>query len=209
MSMIADTIGDIDIPKAFKVLHQDKRWSGEPAAMSTYVYPGCGYGGYCLPKDTMALHNISEQNGYEAKILKSNLDTNDRIKDFVISKISASGISKDEAIGILGLSFKANSDDVRETPSKYIIEKLIGQGYSKIMAYDPMANDTFRQEYPNLDVVYCNTLEELVENADNLVLLTGWQEFTDKKDLIQTKQVFDFKYIYDTVKVADVATHSY
>ncbi len=196
MSMIADSIGQIDVTQAFKILHSDKRWFGGPASMSSYVYPGCGYGGYCLPKDTKALHSIAKLNGYDASLLKSNIDINERIKDFVITKISESGIAKDDTIGILGLSFKSNSDDVRLSPSKCIIEKLIASGYSKIVVYDPMANAVFRQDYPHLDIVYYETLEELVQSSNDLVILTAWKEFQEKKELINSKRVFDFRYMY-------------
>lgn len=195
MAMIADHIGAIDVPGAFKILHQDKRWFGEPASMSSYVYPGCGYGGYCLPKDTMALHSIAKSNGYDAKILKSNLDTNDRVKNFVVEKIM-SGASSSETIGILGLSFKTNSDDVRLSPPKDIIDMLISKGYKNIVAYDPMANRSFQEEYPHLKINYCSSLEEAVEKSDALAILTGWKEFKDQKELINTKKVFDYRYIY-------------
>ena len=195
MSMIADHIGGIDVAKAFRILHEDKRWFGNPASMSSYVYPGCGYGGYCLPKDTMALQSIAQENGFDPVVLGGNLKINEQVKDFVVSKI-ASETSTSDTIGILGLSFKTGSDDVRLTPSKDIIEKLIDKGYTNIIAYDPLANDEFKREYPHLDITYYSTLEELLENTDNVAILTGWKEFKEKKDLVNQKKVFDYRYIY-------------
>jgi UDPglucose 6-dehydrogenase len=196
MSMIADSIGKIDIPEAFKILHEDKRWFGSPAPMSSYVYPGCGYGGYCLPKDTLALHSIAKENGYDATILKSNLETNQKVKDFVIKKILESDMPKDTPIGILGLAFKGNSDDVRLAPSKDIIEKLIANGFTNIFAYDPKANESFSREYPQLNIHYCDSLEEILALSSDLVVLTVWSEFIEKKELINSRNVFDFRYIY-------------
>lgn len=195
MSMIADSIGDIDIPKAFRILHEDKRWSGNPAGMASYVYPGCGYGGYCLPKDTSALNSIAIENGVDTQVLSGNLKINDSIKDFVVDKIT-SNLSINDSIGILGLSFKPESDDVRFTPSKDVIEKLLLRGYKNINAYDPIANNTFKTAFPELNIQYENKLESVLNKTDNIVILTGWQEFKDKKQLIEKKNVFDFRYIY-------------
>ena len=195
MSMIADVIGDIDVPNAFRILHQDKRWYGSPAGMSKYVYPGCGYGGYCLPKDTSAIASISSENGFDTPILNANLDINRRIKHFIANKIE-NEVGKDKSIGILGLSFKPNSDDVRITPTKEIISMLFDKGYKSINAYDPVSNDEFKKYYPDLKLNYCNSLEEVVEKSDNLVVLTGWKEFLENKELISTKKVFDYRYIY-------------
>ena len=86
MAMIAEHIGDIDVPSAFKILHQDKRWFGHPASMASYVYPGCGYGGYCLPKDTAALSSIARENGFMPKILEANLEINEEITEHVSQK---------------------------------------------------------------------------------------------------------------------------
>jgi UDPglucose 6-dehydrogenase len=194
MAMIAEHIGDIDVPSAFKILHQDKRWFGQPASMAAYVYPGCGYGGYCLPKDTAALASIARENGFEPKILEGNLAINEEIKEHVSQKI-ASEVSKDSTIGILGLSFKSGSDDVRLSPSKFIIENLISKGFNKIIAFDPMANHIFDQQF-KLPISYADTLESLVEQADELVLLTSWPEFKQKKSLITTKRLFDFRYAF-------------
>jgi UDPglucose 6-dehydrogenase len=194
MAIIADHIGDIDVPSAFKILHQDKRWFGEPAGMASYVYPGCGYGGYCLPKDTAALVSIAKENGFTPKILEGNLYINEEIREHVTNKISIE-VPKNNTIGILGLAFKSGSDDVRLSPSKFIIEKLLERGYEKIIAFDPMANDMFKKEY-KLSIDYANTLEELVDKSDDLVLLTSWPYFKHNKKLIESKRLFDFRYAF-------------
>lgn len=198
MAMIADHIGDIDVPTAFKILHQDKRWFGNPASMVSYVYPGCGYGGYCLPKDTAALNSLSKQNGFEPKMLEANLQINDGIREHIANKI-AKEVHTDCTIGILGLSFKSGSDDVRKSPSKYIIEKLLAKGFTKIIAYDPMANEAFAREF-SLPISYTNTLEQLVGQADVLALLTSWPEFKQKKELIKSKHFYDFRYAFADLK---------
>jgi UDPglucose 6-dehydrogenase len=194
MAMIAEHIGGIDVAGAFKILHQDKRWHGAPAAMASYVFPGCGYGGYCLPKDTAALVSLAQEHGFMPPILAGNLQVNEEIKDFVVNKITEV-VPSSSSIGILGLSFKSGSDDVRLSPSKSIIEKLLAQGYTRIVAYDPMANEIFAQEY-KLPITYADSLEELVEQADELVLLTGWPEFRQNKDLLTSKRLFDFRHTF-------------
>lgn len=195
MSVIANKIGDIDISSAFHILHEDKRWFGNPAGMAKYVYPGCGYGGYCLPKDTSALVQASLQNGFEPKMLKANLEINDNIKYYVADTIEKE-VDKTESIGILGLSFKPESDDVRITPTKAIIELLIQKGYDCIYAYDPIANDEFKSYYPQLKINYCNSLDEILANTDNVIILTAWKEFVENRKKIQAKNVFDYRYIY-------------
>lgn len=201
MSIIADRIGGIDVATAFKILHQDKRWNGAPAPMVSYVYPGCGYGGYCLPKDTAALSSISKEHGFVAKMLEANLQLNEEIKDFVVEKIQAS-VAVTKTLGILGLSFKSNSDDVRLSSSKFIIERLLEKGYRHIVAYDPMANAEFAKHY-KLPIRYAHSLESLVDQADVLVLLTCWTEFKQKQELIKSKPLFDFRY-----SISDQTSHS-
>ncbi|WP_187261337.1 UDP-glucose dehydrogenase family protein [Pontibacter beigongshangensis] len=203
MAMAADHIGDIDVARAFKILHEDKRWHGQPAAMSSYVYPGCGYGGYCLPKDTAALSSIAQENGFKARILDANLQINEEIKEHMAEKI-ARVASKDSTIGILGLSFKSNSDDVRFTPSKYIIEKLLEKGFTNIVAYDPMANEVFKTHY-NLPISYVDSLDQVVEQADELVLLTSWPEFKENEQLLRTKRLFDFRYVFTSSRAKPIA----
>ncbi len=193
MSMVATSIGDIDIAKAFRVLHEDKRWFGQPAEMAKYVYPGCGYGGYCLPKDTSAIAKISMENGFEPKMLHSTIDINERIKPLLVSNIIKK-IKPTETIGILGLSFKPHSDDVRFTASHDIIELLMKKGYNKIIAYDPIAIEEFRKHYPKLNITYSQYLDEIIDRSDALVLTTAWPEFKKNKNKILKKPLFDLRY---------------
>lgn len=178
MSVVADTIGGIDVAEAFHILHMDKRWTGKPAAMSTYVYPGCGYGGYCLPKDTNALYAVAKTAGFDAQILKNVISTNDHMPQFIADKIVRHiGDDKSQTIGILGLSFKPGSDDVRDTPSAKIVRELNRRGYNNIIGYDPVATDEFRSKYADLTMDYVSTLDETVDKADALVITTAWEEF--------------------------------
>jgi UDPglucose 6-dehydrogenase len=197
MMILADYIGEIDIKNAFKTLHMDKRWMGNPAGMASYVFPGAGFGGYCLPKDTFALYAKGKEKGYETKFLKSTLDINREIKVHLIEKIKNS-VSTDSKIGILGLAFKPESDDVRDTPAKDFLELLIDSGFNqeKIFAYDPMANRNFFNEF-NIKINYLDNLKGVVDKTDVLVILTAWKEFRENSMLIKSKRVFDFRYILD------------
>lgn len=176
MSVIADTIGGIDVAGAFHILHMDKRWAGAP--MAGYAYPGCGYGGYCLPKDTNALYAAARNAGFDAQILKNVIATNDKMPAFIADKIERriNGI-KDTVIGVLGLSFKPGSDDVRDTPSAKIIRELSARGYKYILGYDPVAGDEFAARYPDLDIKYLKDEAELIDEADVLVVTTAWPQF--------------------------------
>ncbi|MEH7384554.1 UDP-glucose/GDP-mannose dehydrogenase family protein [Bacillus sp. JJ1521] len=194
-SLIAKSIGDIEIKKSFQVLHLDKRWFGDPAKMTSYVYPGCGFGGYCLPKDTMALVNQSLKNSYSPEILKGTLRVNETIKEFVVNDVAVK-VEEDEYIGILGLAFKANSNDVRDTPAKSIIESLVQKGFKNIIAYDPMAIEEFKEAY-GLPIEYSPSLKSLLEKVNHVVILTEWDEFLLNKESIKQKNIFDYRYIYD------------
>ena len=192
MSMIADAVGDIDIKASFKVLHLDKRWSGAPAGITSYIYPGCGFGGYCLPKDTQALCMLAASKNYAPQIIRGVLDINRKIKEHIVKKIEKK-VNKDEWIGILGLSFKPNSDDVRETPAKDVIQILMDRGYNKIIAYDPVANENFKKRY-NFPLEYATCIDEVLKRANQILILTAWDEFKNNAGLSRDN-VFDFRYI--------------
>ncbi len=192
MSKIGDVIGDIDIKDAFKVLHIDKRWGG--CNMASYVYPGCGYGGYCLPKDTQAMYAASLEKGFEPMILKKVIETNESMPDFMAHKICKI-LSPSDNIGILGLSFKPDSDDVRDSASGKIIAKLIEAGYHNLLAYDPIANEAFKKDNEEFKLIYCASLEEIQKRADVLVILTAWQEFLNVNEIYPDKTIIDCRYV--------------
>ena len=190
MSIIAKSIGDIDIKRAFEILHLDKRFFGNPANIVSYIYPGMGFGGYCLPKDTLALYQQSKTKGYESKLLNEVLDINDRIMDFHIDSIIE---DFDVDIGILGLSFKPNSDDIRDSKSYILIKKLMDRGYRYIHAYDPIANDIFHNTY-RLGIKYHSSLDSILQSCKCLIVATAWREFRDLESKCD-KKIYNFRYI--------------
>lgn len=195
MAALADTVGGIDIAQAFKILHMDRRWGN--ATMTSYVYPGCGYGGYCLPKDTNAIYALAKGKGYTAKMLGETIHINDERPVYMAQKITE-GIDKGACVGVLGLSFKPDSDDVRDTPAAKVIKQLIASGFTRIIAYDPLAIDEFKRAY-DIDIEYVNNADEVISQADVVTLLTAWDEF--RMPLSQAadagKPVYDFRYMMD------------
>ncbi|PAF48849.1 UDP-glucose 6-dehydrogenase [Helicobacter sp. 12S02232-10] len=192
MSMVAETIGNINIPEAFKTLHFDKRFSGNPASITSYIYPGMGFGGYCLPKDTLAICKKSKDKGYETKILQNIIRVNEEILDFHLSKI-CNEVPKNSKIGVLGLSFKPNSDDVRESKSFILIQKLLQNGFKNISAYDPLANKAFKNTY-KLEIKYCENLEEMLIWGEVFIIATAWEVFKTIPKFPK-KKIYNLRYI--------------
>lgn len=176
MSHIADTIGGIDVADAFHILHMDKRWNH--CDMTSYVYPGCGYGGYCLPKDTCALFAQSVAKGFEPPILKHVIETNQNRAKIVAEKI-IQGQHRDDVIGILGLSFKPGSDDVRDSAAYKVIKELQNLGYNKIVAFDPAAMQEFRRAYPDINIQYLSSAEEVYNCSNIVAMITAWDSFLE------------------------------
>jgi len=179
MSMAADAIGGIDVANAFRILHMDKRW--QTGSIRSYFYPGCGYGGYCLPKDTNAFYTQAKKHGFDGQILKQVIRLNDEMPEVTARQIiRAAGEGKETCIGVLGLSFNPGSDDVRDTPSAKIIRALNEAGYRNIVAYDPAAMEEFESHY-HLECRYADTYEELLTQAGTVVITTAWPQFADVK----------------------------
>ena len=159
--------------------------------MRYYMYPGCGYGGYCLPKDTKALYYTGVKNGAQMPVLKAVIETNSRMASFVADCLM-DRIDKKAAIGILGLSFKPGTDDVRDAPSARIIKCLLEKGIRNIVAYDPMAEHSFSLMYPEYPMHYPGSINALLEQCDCAAILTAWEEF---KPLAKMDKVLDFRFM--------------
>ena len=193
MSLLAGAIGDINIKQAFEVLSMDKRFSGSPANITSYIYPGLGFGGYCLPKDTFALLKKGQNAGYDSPILKGVLNVN---KNIVINRAKSiiNDVPKDAKILIMGLSFKPNSDDVRDSRSALLIKHLQENGYTNITAYDPVANEVFAKTYKLENITYSNDLQASVKEADCCILATAWDEIKECYKTSSCKYMYDFRF---------------
>mgnify|MGYP001039323356 CR=1 FL=1 len=178
-----------------------------------FLHAGIGFGGSCLPKDTKALVRIAEDKGVQLGIVKASIEANERQKERLTKKIidAFEGNIEGKTIGILGLSFKPNTDDIREAPSLFIIQRLL-QEKAIIKVYDPAAMENTKQVYPNL--IYCSDAYSASENADALVIVTEWNQFRNL-DLLKLKKsmkgnlFFDFRNIYDPEKVRQIGFKYY
>lgn len=195
MSLAADSFGGIDIAAAFRILHMDKRW--QTGTIRNYFYPGCGYGGYCLPKDTNAFYAAAKSSGFDGEILRDVIALNDKMPEHAAQRIiNAAGGNTHARIAVLGLSFNAGSDDVRDTPSAKIIRALNDAGFTNITAYDPAATEGFRRAY-DVKCSYSVSLDEALNGADTAAILTAWPEFRQVREKF-SGPVVDCRYMLET-----------
>ena len=149
-----------------------------------FLQPGPGYGGSCFPKDTNALAKIARDNGMRLNLVEETINTNQQIKENMADLIvNATGGVKGKTIAVLGLAFKANTDDMRDASSLTILPRLTDLG-AKVIAYDPAAMPRAKQLMPTL--TYANSTEEALKGADVAVILTEWADFRTL-DLKQVK----------------------
>jgi UDPglucose 6-dehydrogenase len=144
-----------------------------------FIYPGCGYGGSCFPKDVQALIKTADSIGYSSEILKSVEAVNCRQKEKLFEKISKhyNGDLKGKTFALWGLSFKPNTDDMREAPSRVLIESLWKAG-AKVQAYDPEAMKECQRIYGKRDDLTLVESQELaLKEADALIIVTEWEHF--------------------------------
>lgn len=142
-----------------------------------FLYAGCGYGGSCFPKDVKALIHTGKENGYHMRVIEAVEAVNESQKGIVFRKLSDAfgGDLKGKRIAMWGLSFKPETDDMREAPSLVVIEKLLEAG-AEVIAYDPVAMDEARRRL-GLRINYARDMYEAVIDADAIALLTEWKEF--------------------------------
>ena len=169
-----------------------------------FIYPGCGYGGSCFPKDVKALERTAREIGYNAELLSAVENVNDRQKLRLFEKISAhyQGELAGRTIALWGLAFKPNTDDMREASSRVLMESLWTAG-AKVRAYDPVAMDECRHIYGERDdLTLCSSPEDALEGSSALAIATEWKEFRSPDfDLLQKRLeapvVFDGRNLYD------------
>ena len=168
----------------------------------SFLYPGCGYGGSCFPKDVKALIKFANDCDYPMKILAAVEDVNDDQKKIIPEKITKFfGVDlSNKTFAIWGLAFKPGTDDMREAPSITVIEDLLEKG-AKVKAFDPVASAEARKIFQS-SVEYCKTPSSAVEGADALIILTEWKEFRSPdfnslKKSLRSSSIFDGRNLYD------------
>ena len=169
-----------------------------------FIYPGCGYGGSCFPKDVKALIATAKQQGYNAQLLQAVEDVNDRQKHILFEKLMKAFDNNIEGktFAIWGLSFKPNTDDMREAPARVLIEKIFEHG-GDVRAYDPVAMNEARHLYPEEKrLALIGTAMDAVIDADALLINTEWREFRSPdwahvKSSLKRPVVIDGRNIYD------------
>lgn len=163
-----------------------------------FLEPGPGWGGSCFPKDTRALASIAEMFGIQIPLISAAISSNEfahkRVADRVMNALGGSLVGK--TIAVLGVTFKANTDDVRESPSIAVIQRLVGRG-ARVKAYDPMVKKPISEDF---DVFH--TALDAVTDSDALIVLTEWQEFSDLDSKVLLS-VMKEKFVVDTRNILD------
>ena len=166
-----------------------------------FLHPGPGFGGSCLPKDTLAIDRIAKDKGYEFKIIEAVIEVNRRQKKLMAGKVkkAVGGSLSGKVIGVLGLTFKPNTDDIRESPAIDIVRELIGEG-ALIKAYDPVGMENAKKVLPE-GVTYSKDSYGAAEGADALVIITEWNQFRKLdmeriKGLMKSPRLVDLRNVY-------------
>jgi len=197
ISRICDEVG-ADVEEVAKGMGLDKRISKD------FLRAGIGYGGSCFPKDLDAFITISEKVGYNFQLLKEVRNINDEQRSFILKKMKDSlWIIKDKTIGLLGLSFKPNTDDIRNAPSIEIIRALAAEG-ARLKVYDPQAMEKAKAALRDLNnIKFCKDAYDTSRGCDCLLIVTEWDEFKELdfrnlKKLMKRPFIVDGRNIYES-----------
>ena len=208
-----------DIANLCEKIGADVNWvrkgiGSDPRIGNKFIYPGIGYGGSCFPKDVKALARTGRENGHTMRILEAVDAVNDDQKSVLFNKINAyfGGDLQGKTIAFWGLSFKPNTDDMREAPSVVLANLLLKAG-ANVRAYDPVAMEEAKHDLGDT-TTYCESDMEAVQGADALALITEWTEFRvpnwDKVGIaMKTRVVFDGRNLYRREMVSEAGFDYY
>jgi len=203
LANLGEALG-VDVHVVAKAMGLDQRIGAK------FLHPGPGFGGACFPKDTLALVQIAKEHGCRTRLVETVVEVNEQQKLRMVDKIAgALGVSLNPGsmegitIGVLGLAFKPNTDDVREAPSLVIVRELQRRG-ARVQAYDPAAMEQAQQVLPEVD--YRTDAYSAVEGADVLVLITEWNQFRNLdlekiKGLMHRPILVDLRNVYEPERV--------
>jgi UDPglucose 6-dehydrogenase/GDP-mannose 6-dehydrogenase len=207
---LCSRLGDVDVKDVMKGVHLDKRMSpllsnGERVKPSflTYLEAGCGFGGSCFPKDLKALISHGKAHSQSMELLESVVRVNERQPRQVVSLLKKHFVAlKGRQITVLGLSFKPGTDDMRESPAIPVVRDLVAEK-ANVRAYDPVATEEARRIFCDLGVSidFCQDLDQALKNAEAVIILTRWEEFTSIPDRLE--QLGEMPLIVDGRRMLD------
>ena len=202
LSRLAEKVG-ADITQVRRGIGSDRRIGRQ------FLFPGVGYGGSCFPKDVQALVGTGVEFGSPLKIMEAVEEVNQEQKRILFNKISAhfSGDLNGKVIGVWGLAFKPNTDDMREAPSLTLIDELLKAG-AKVKAFDPAARET-AGELLGDTIDFCGSSYEVLEGSDALAIVTEWNEFRmpdfqRMKELMRQPVLFDGRNLFQPARMAEL-----
>jgi len=192
LANLSAEVGEIDVPTVMEGVHLSRYLTsedGQTAQLASFLYPGCGYGGSCLPKDTKALVSQGMELGVPMRVLEAvdhvNRAQPERMLDLLRRQFpELVGLR----VGVLGLAFRPGTDDMRESPAIPIIHKLVSEGV-EVRAYDPIATESASAVFTGLNIKLCEDMAEAVQDVDAVLLITRWDEFAQLPALIARQPV--------------------
>jgi UDPglucose 6-dehydrogenase len=200
MAVLCEKVG-ADVHQVARAMGLDQRIGAK------FLHPGPGFGGSCFPKDTRAFAHLGQEAGAPLAIVEAVIRVNQRQREWVVEKIDkAVGGVRDKTLAILGLTFKPNTDDIREAPAVFIAQQLLARG-ARVRAYDPVGMENASKVLAG-DVAFCADSYEAAQGSHALIIATEWNQFRNldldrMKALLAAPVLLDLKNIYDPDRMRD------